>query len=73
MNKLHETFDFFERNSNREICRSELIGLVEVLLSEKGMGKSTSILKEFYLDDSGIIDFEKVFEFSRTKLGIIDN
>lgn len=59
MNNLKELFEFFDKNSDGVISRSELIELVEVLLSERGIGKSTKVMKEFDLDQNGVIDFDE--------------
>lgn len=70
MNTLREMFDFFDRNSDGVISRAELIELVEVLLGEKGVGKSTKILKEFDLNHDGFIDFEEFLQFSKIHLDL---
>lgn len=70
MNTLKEMFDFFDRNSDGVISRAELIELVEVLLNEKGVGKSSKILKEFDTNHDGHIDFYEFSELARIKLDI---
>jgi calcium-binding protein CML len=70
MNTLKEMFDFFDRNSDGLISRVELIELVGVLLNEKGIGKSSKILKEFDANHDGYIDFEEFSELARIKLNI---
>jgi len=72
MNTLKEMFDFFDRNSDGVISRVELIELVEVLLNEKGVGKSSKILKEFDANHDGFIDFEEFIQFSKVHLDIIN-
>lgn len=57
MNNLRELFDFFDSNSDGVISKSELIELVDVLLNEKGIGRSAKVFKEFDLDHNGVIDF----------------
>jgi Ca2+-binding EF-hand superfamily protein len=59
MSNLKELFDFFDRNSDGVISRSELIELVDVLLDQHGIGKSTKVMKEFDVDQNGVIDFEE--------------
>ncbi|OUS29077.1 hypothetical protein A9Q98_06290 [Thalassotalea sp. 42_200_T64] len=59
MSNLKELFEFFDKNSDGVISRSELIELVEVLLNEKGVGKSSKIMKKFDIDQNGVIDFEE--------------
>jgi Ca2+-binding EF-hand superfamily protein len=59
MSDLNELFEFFDKNSDGVISRSELIELVEILLSERGLGKSSKIMKEFDIDQNGVIDFEE--------------
>lgn len=59
MDRLRELFEFFDTNADGVISRSELIDLVDVLLNEKGIGKSTKVMKEFDLDQNGVIDFEE--------------
>ncbi|MGZ9899857.1 EF-hand domain-containing protein [Shewanella gaetbuli] len=72
MQKLKELFDFFDKNSDGVISRSELIELVEVLLSERGLGKSSKILKEFDINQNGVIDFEEFIELAKELLVITD-
>jgi Ca2+-binding EF-hand superfamily protein len=59
MSDLKELFEFFDKNSDGVISRSELIELVEVLLDEQGIGKSSKVMKEFDIDQNGVIDFEE--------------
>lgn len=59
MENLKDLFNFFDKNSDGVISRSELIELVEVLLSERGLGKSAKIMKEFDIDQNGVIDFDE--------------
>ena len=59
MSNLKELFEFFDKNSDGVISRSELIELVEVLLDEQGIGKSSKVMKEFDIDQNGVIDFEE--------------
>ena len=68
MNTLQEMFDFFDRNSDGVISRAELIELVDVLLDEKGVGKSTKILKEFDTNHDGYIDFKEFSVLAKAKL-----
>ncbi len=71
MDNLKEMFDFFDRNSDGVISRKEFIELVDVLLGEKGVGKSSKILKEFDLNHDGVIDFKEFEELARVKLDVI--
>ena len=71
MNRLIELFEFFDKNSDGVISRSELIELVEVLLSEKGIGKSTKIMKEFDIDQNGVIDFQEFELLCKTHIDLI--
>jgi Ca2+-binding EF-hand superfamily protein len=71
MNRLIELFEFFDKNSDGVISRSELIELVEVLLSEKGIGKSTKIMKEFDIDQNGVIDFQEFELLCKTHIDVI--
>jgi Ca2+-binding EF-hand superfamily protein len=59
MNDLKKLFDFFDKNSDGVISRSELIELVDVLLDQHGIGKSSKVMKEFDIDQNGVIDFEE--------------
>jgi Ca2+-binding EF-hand superfamily protein len=70
MTNLKELFDFFDKNSDGVISRSELIELVEVLLSERGLGKSSKIMKEFDIDHNGVIDFEEFKLLCETHLDL---
>ena len=72
MNNLKEMFDYFDRNSDGVISKSELIELVDVLLNEKGLGRSSKILKEFDLDHNGVIDFDEFKLFCDTHLDLMD-
>jgi Ca2+-binding EF-hand superfamily protein len=71
MDRLKELFEFFDKNSDGVISRSELIELVEVLLSEKGIGKSSNIMKEFDIDQNGVIDFEEFELLCTTHIDLI--
>ena len=57
MSNLKELFDFFDKNSDGVISRSELIELVDVLLDQHGIGKSSKVMREFDIDQNGVIDF----------------
>ena len=70
MERLKELFDFFDTNSDGVISRSELIELVDVLLNERGVGKSARIMKEFDIDQNGVIDFEEFKLLCEDKLDI---
>jgi Ca2+-binding EF-hand superfamily protein len=59
MSNLKELFDFFDKNSDGVISRSELIELVHVLLDQHGIGKSSKVMKEFDIDQNGVIDFQE--------------
>lgn len=59
MSNLKELFDFFDKNSDGVISRSELIELVDVLLDQHGIGKSSKVMREFDIDQNGVIDFEE--------------
>ena len=59
MSNLNELFDFFDKNSDGVISRSELIELVDVLLDQHGIGKSSKVMKEFDIDQNGVIDFQE--------------
>jgi Ca2+-binding EF-hand superfamily protein len=72
MKNLKEMFEYFDRNSDGVISKSELIELVEVLLNEKGLGCSSKILKEFDLDHNGVIDFDEFKLLCDTHLELID-
>ena len=68
MEKLRETFDFFDKNSDGYISKKELIELVEVLLNEKGLGVSTKILQEFDFNQDNKIDFDEFVVFAKMHL-----
>lgn len=68
MNNLKELFEFFDKNSDGYISKSELIELVDVLLDEKGLRKSNKILDEFDFNNDKRIDFEEFLIFSKTYL-----
>lgn len=72
MNNLKEMFEYFDRNSDGVISKSELIELVDVLLNEKGLGRSSKILKEFDLDHNGVIDFDEFKLICDTHLDLMD-
>ena len=59
MKKIKELFDFFDTNNDGVISKAEFIELVEVLLNERGIGKSSSIMQEFDFNKNGVIDFEE--------------
>lgn len=68
MDRLKELFDFFDQNSDGYISKKELIDLADVLLNEKGLGKSTKILKEFDFNCDNKIDFEEFKVFANLYL-----
>jgi Ca2+-binding EF-hand superfamily protein len=68
METLKDLFNFFDRNSDGFISKKELIELVEVLLNEKGVGKSSKILKEFDFNHDNKIDFEEFTAFAKVHL-----
>ena len=68
MNNLKELFDFFDKNSDGYISKSELIDLVDVLLNEKGFMKSTQIMNEFDFNNDKKIDFEEFLIFTNSYL-----
>lgn len=68
MDKLEELFDFFDKNSDGYISKMELIELVEVLLNEKGLGKSSQVLAEFDFNHDNKIDFEEFKVFAEMYL-----
>ncbi len=68
MEKLEELFEFFDKNSDGYISKMELIELVEVLLNEKGLGKSSKILQEFDFNQDNKIDFDEFRAFAREHL-----
>ncbi len=71
MKNIKELFGFFDKNSDGVISRPELIELVDVLLSERGLGKSSKIMKEFDIDENGVIDFEEFKLLCDTHLDLI--
>ncbi|WP_438863892.1 EF-hand domain-containing protein [Neptunicella sp.] len=68
MDELRKLFDFFDRNSDGYISKKELIELVEVLLNEKGLGKSSQILQEFDFNQDNKIDFDEFIAFAKEHL-----
>jgi len=68
MENLQELFDFFDKNSDGYISKKELIELVEVQLNEKGLGKSSQILKEFDFNQDNKIDFDEFRAFAKMHL-----
>lgn len=68
MDELKELFDFFDKNSDGYISKKELIELVEVLLNEKGLGKSSQVLKEFDFNHDNKIDFYEFKAFAEMYL-----
>ena len=68
MENLQELFAFFDKNSDGYISKKEFIELVEVLLNEKGLGKSTEVLKEFDFNQDNKIDFNEFKEFAKANL-----
>lgn len=71
MKNIKELFEFFDKNNDGVISRPELIELVDVLLSERGLGKSSKIMKEFDIDENGVIDFEEFKLLCDTHLDLI--
>jgi guanylate cyclase activator 1 len=68
MNNLKELFDFFDKNSDGYISKSELIELVDVLLNEKGLMKSSQIMNEFDFNNDKKIDFDEFLAFANSYL-----
>lgn len=68
MDRLRELFDFFDSNSDGYISKKELIDLADVLLNEKGLGKSSQILREFDFNQDNKIDFEEFTAFAKLHL-----
>lgn len=68
MNNLKELFEFFDKNHDGYISKSELIELVDVLLDEKGLMKSTQILNEFDFNNDKKIDFDEFLAFAKSYL-----
>lgn len=68
MDEHRKLFDFFDKNCDGYISKSELIDLVEVLLDEKGLMKSADILQEFDFNNDNKIDFEEFLAFSKSYL-----
>ena len=68
MDELKELFDFFDKNSDGYISKKELIELVDVLLNEKGLGKSSQVLKEFDFNHDNKIDFYEFKVFAEMYL-----
>lgn len=68
MDKLRELFDFFDSNSDGFISKKELIDLADVLLNERGLGKSSQILREFDFNQDSKIDFEEFTAFAKVYL-----
>jgi len=66
-------FDFFDRNSDGVISRSELIEAVDVLLNKKGTGESSGILKDYDADNNGVIDFGEFVRLCDDLLNIDDD
>ena len=72
MESLKEMFDFFDRNSDGVISRIELIELVDVLLDQRGLCKSSKVLEEFDVDHNGVIDFNEFEALAKSYFGIED-
>jgi Ca2+-binding EF-hand superfamily protein len=68
MDKLEELFNFFDQNSDGFISKKELIDLADVLLDEKGLGKSAKLLKEYDFNSDNKIDFEEFKAFAASYL-----
>lgn len=56
---LKKSFDFFDKNSDGIISRSEFIELVDVLFEERALGESSAILRAFDVNGDGMIDYSE--------------
>jgi Ca2+-binding EF-hand superfamily protein len=72
MKPIKELFDFYDNNSDGVISKREFVELVENLLHERGMGKSTEILKDYDFNENGVMDFDEFELFAKNQLGCID-
>lgn len=73
MEELKEMFEFFDRNKDGVLSRGELIELTEVLLNQKGIGKSAKVLADFDRNSDGVIDFNEFVEFFQLNFGFDDS
>jgi Ca2+-binding EF-hand superfamily protein len=72
MKPIKELFDFYDNNSDGVISKREFVELVENLLHERGMGKSTEILKDYDFNENGVMDFDEFEVFAKNQLGCTD-
>jgi Ca2+-binding EF-hand superfamily protein len=72
MKPIKELFDFYDNNSDGVISKREFVELVENLLHERGMGKSTEILNDYDFNENGVMDFDEFELFAKNQLGCTD-
>ena len=70
MRKLDELFNFFDNNGDGVISKKEFIELVDALLHERGINKSSALLKEYDFNENGVMDFDEFEAFAKMHLGI---
>ncbi len=69
MRTIKELFEFYDNNQDGVISKREFVSLVDELLHERGLGKSSKILDEYDFNENGVMDFDEFEDFAKNQLG----